>query len=148
MRADRRVRVAPCAQSIGILLSRTSSLKSRWSQASWTPVAPAERKPATGLGPGSRRTVWDWPCTCHTPAGVEIVSPREGKGDDLRPPGRIRLSSFTEQFYPSSFTQRRDSASFQRIQLGLKARRGIQDAVDESGAIIQQDADEGTPDLG
>ena len=66
----------------------------------------------------------------------------------MRPPGRIRLSSFTEQFYPSSFTQRRDSASFQRIQLGLKARRGIQDAVDESGAIIQQDADEGTPDLG
>ena len=43
---------------------------------------------------------------------------------------------------------RRDSASFQRIQLGLKARKGIQEAVDESGAIIQQDADEGTPDLG
>ena len=47
-----------------------------------------------------------------------------------------------------SMFQRRDSASFQRIQLGLKARRGIGDAVDESGAIIQQDADEGTPDLG
>lgn len=44
--------------------------------------------------------------------------------------------------------QRRDSASFQRIQLGLKARRGIHDAVDESGAIIAADADEGTPDLG
>ena len=68
-------------------------------------------------------------------------------------PEQFYPSSFTravlpEQFYPSSFTQRRDSASFQRIQLGLKARRGIQDAVDESGAIIQQDADEGTPDLG
>jgi hypothetical protein len=30
----------------------------------------------------------------------------------------------------------------------LKARRGINDAVDESGAIIAADADEGTPDLG
>ena len=44
--------------------------------------------------------------------------------------------------------QRRDSVSFQRIQLGLKARRNIGDAVDESGAIIAADAYEGTPDLG
>jgi hypothetical protein len=44
--------------------------------------------------------------------------------------------------------RRRDSASFQRIQLGLKAHRGIQDCIDESGAIIAADADEGTPDLG
>jgi hypothetical protein len=42
---------------------------------------------------------------------------------------------------------RRDSASFQRIQLGLKRRQSIND-VDPEGAIIAEDAEEGTPEQG
>ena len=63
--------------------------------------------------------------------------------------GRTRIIDLHQQAGLAYSTfQRRDSASFQRIQLGLKARRNIGDAVDESGAIIAADADEGTPDLG
>jgi ABC-type antimicrobial peptide transport system ATPase subunit len=39
--------------------------------------------------------------------------------------------------------QRQDSAAFKRIQLGLKRRQSI-NGVDESGAILSQDVDEGT----
>jgi hypothetical protein len=42
---------------------------------------------------------------------------------------------------------RRDSASFQRIQLGLRQMRRVK-GVDESGAILAEDADEGTPEQG
>jgi len=43
--------------------------------------------------------------------------------------------------------QRQDSAAFKRIQLGLKRRQSIA-GVDESGAILASDAEEGTPELG
>ncbi len=42
---------------------------------------------------------------------------------------------------------RRDSASFQRIQLGLKRRQSIND-VDPEGTILSEDMDEGTPEQG
>ena len=42
---------------------------------------------------------------------------------------------------------RRDSATFQRISLGLRQMGRVKD-VDESGAILAEDADEGTPEQG